>query len=137
MRIAETAVSTVTNTCPRCHRGRFFENNNPYSLKNGLTMRKTCEHCGLRYERETGFFYGAMYVSYAMVSGLFILLFVADALFFNMKAEALFAIFTSMILVVFPVTYRWSRLIWTNFFVKYDEKTARETRSPAGITQEN
>ena len=50
--------------CPRCRRGDMFEGG-MYSLtKNKIKL--TCEHCGLYFEIEPGYFYAAMYVSYAL-----------------------------------------------------------------------
>jgi len=43
--------------CPRCGRSRLYS---------GLfRMREACPACGLRYERESGYFIGAIYVNYA------------------------------------------------------------------------
>lgn len=122
MKVPEAIYSTVANKCPRCHRGHLFVNNNPYSLENGLTMQERCNVCDLKYERENGFFYGAMYVSYALVAGLFITLFVLDQLVFNMETGAFLGVFIGMVFALFPVTYRWGRTLWLNFFVKYDKK---------------
>src|SRR5471030_1559588 len=50
--------------CPRCRRGDMFATS-MYSFKSQV-MNKTCPHCGLTYEREPGYFYVSMLVSYAM-----------------------------------------------------------------------
>ncbi len=50
--------------CPRCREGNMFTGKT-YALK-GQKMNETCPHCGLRYEREPGYFYVAMFVSYAL-----------------------------------------------------------------------
>jgi uncharacterized protein (DUF983 family) len=48
----------VTFSCPRCLQGKLFT---------GLvTMPDNCPVCGLRFEREPGYFSGAMYVSYTL-----------------------------------------------------------------------
>jgi len=121
MRIIEIIQSTVGNKCPQCHRGKIFENNNPYSFKNGLRMKPTCKECNLKYERETGFFYGAMYVSYALMSGILIIWFLADLLWLYLDALTLATLVVSTMLVLFPVVFRWARIIWLNFFIKYDQ----------------
>src|SRR3712207_2725300 len=46
----------VLQRCPRCLQGRVF-----HGL---LTPRETCPVCGHRFEREPGYFIGAMYASY-------------------------------------------------------------------------
>jgi len=54
----------TNSKCPRCREGNIF-NGRTYSLK-GQKMNDTCSACNLRFEREVGYFYVAMFVSYAM-----------------------------------------------------------------------
>lgn len=121
MVVPEIIYSTVNNKCPRCHKGRIFENNFAYSLKNGVKMNPGCSECGLKYEKETGFFYGAMYVSYALMSGILIIWFLSDLLWLHLDALTLASLVVSTMFVLFPVVYRWARIIWLNFFVRYDK----------------
>src|ERR1700677_3231441 len=44
--------------CPRCRRGRMF--------RGWLQMNDPCPECGLLFQREEGYFLGAMYVSYGL-----------------------------------------------------------------------
>lgn len=122
MAVTDVLYATVTNKCPRCHKGQVFENNNPYSIHNGLTMHKHCSECGLKYERETGYFYGAMYVSYALQVGLFIVLFTLDSLWWHLPTAILLSIIIASVIAVFPITFRWSRIIWIGIFTKYEPK---------------
>jgi uncharacterized protein (DUF983 family) len=48
--------------CPRCRRGDMFKGG-MYSLSK---INLNCPHCGLYFEIEPGYFYAAMYVSYAL-----------------------------------------------------------------------
>lgn len=50
--------------CPRCRRGRMFAGA-AYSI-GGNKMLEHCPHCDMRFEVEPGYFYAAMYVSYAL-----------------------------------------------------------------------
>ena len=50
--------------CPKCRRGDLFSTS-MYGLK-VQKMNDHCPHCGLRFEIEPGYFYAAMYVSYAL-----------------------------------------------------------------------
>jgi uncharacterized protein (DUF983 family) len=48
--------------CPRCGRSPLYR---------GLfAMREQCALCGLRYEREQGYFVGAIYINYAATVGV-------------------------------------------------------------------
>lgn len=126
MKIAEIFYSTALNKCARCHQGDVFKSKNPYDLKRMFDMHETCSHCGLKYSKEPSFFYGAMYVSYALTSGWFIVWFVLQnyVLNWDLLNFALFMVGT--ILVLSPLSLRWSRLIWLNFFYKYDKKYSKK-----------
>jgi len=122
MIIPDILYSVVSNKCARCHKGNVFANYNPYSFKNGLTMKSECSECGLKYEKEPGFFYGALYVNYALSSGIFIVLYLTDAIWIHMNTGLLLTIVTSAIVGCYPLIYRWGRIFWLNFFVRYDKK---------------
>lgn len=98
--------------------GHVFENNNPYSIKNGLKMNKHCSHCHLKFEREVGYFYGAMYVSYGLQTGLIVLLYTLNIFWWNMPSLVLLLIILSLVFILFPVTFRWSRIIWIASFTQ-------------------
>jgi uncharacterized protein (DUF983 family) len=85
-------------------------------------MNEHCSHCGLRYEIEPSFFYGAMYVSYALNVAIGIAAFIVSFVILksNLK-EAFIAIIASMI-ILFPMVLRWSRNIYINIFVSFDKK---------------
>lgn len=119
MRLSGILFSVFNNKCPRCHQGKVFEKSNPYNLKYLFRMQPVCQHCHERYEKEPGYFYGAMYVSYALTSLFFIILFLLDIFFFHLGISLLFLLIPG-ILLISPLTFRWSRLIWLNFFIKHD-----------------
>ncbi len=105
--------------CPRCHEGDVFETHNPY--KKMTAIKETCSHCGLRYEKEMGFFYGAMYVSYMLNIALFVTSVVAYFILLDqyISGTLLMVIYVSLTVVLMPVYYRLSRTIWLNFFNSY------------------
>lgn len=125
MIVPEILYSVAANKCPHCHKGQVFQGNNPYSFKNGLKMNDSCTECGLKYEREPGFFYGSLYVNYALTSGIFIVLYLSDALWIHMDTVLLLTIIITVILGLYPVTYRWGRLFWINFFIRYDKNYSK------------
>ena len=57
-RLWEGLRAILRQRCPRCRRGRMF--------RGRLTMNDPCPVCGLVFQREEGYFLGAMYVSYAL-----------------------------------------------------------------------
>ena len=55
--------AAVQAKCPRCRRGDLFA-----TPMYGLKMQKMnvkCPHCEMKFEREPGYFYVAMFISYA------------------------------------------------------------------------
>ena len=55
--------SILQQRCPRCRMGGIFH----YSIFHGFPkMCERCSICDLKFEREPGYFLGAMYFSFAM-----------------------------------------------------------------------
>lgn len=123
MKLFNIFYSTFSNKCPRCHEGQVFKEANPYKLNKMFSLNEKCSHCELKYEREPSFFYGAMYVSYALTSGWFIIWYLIYLSLPNAMDTLYFALMVSLsILVLSPITLRLSRLIWLNFFYSYNKK---------------
>ena len=122
MLILNILYSMLFNKCSRCHQGNVFEYNNPYNLSKMFKLHKTCNHCHLEYEKEPSFFYGALYVSYGISSGWFMIWYALQSyvLYWDLLPFAIFI--TVFIIIVAPLTLRWSRLIWLNFFYKFKKE---------------
>tara|TARA_R110001592_G_C12977330_1_gene733839 strand:- start:118 stop:393 length:276 start_codon:yes stop_codon:yes gene_type:complete len=88
-------------------------------------MKKVCDTCGARFEKEPRFYDGSMYISYAMSVGLFLM----SALIINSTIEDanentyLIAIISEVILL-YPLMYRYSRVLFLYSFggLKYTPK---------------
>jgi len=114
--------ATLLMKCPRCHEGDVFVTKNPYAFGKMTVMHEHCPHCNLRYEKEMGFFYGAMYVSYMFNIALFVVATVCYYLFFEDKVDWLWYIlgYVFLTVILFPLIYRLSRSLWLQAFNKYD-----------------
>lgn len=117
--------SILFNKCPKCHEGDFFKDNNPLHLKNVMKMNTYCPHCGFKYEVEPSFFYGAMYISYALTVGLSIITFIILYLLGLHLLYIFICIFIALVLFT-PLTLRLARLIYINIFVSYDPSYRNE-----------
>jgi len=105
--------------CPRCHEGDFFVSN-PYNLQHIGKVHENCSECGLKYAKEPGFFYGAMYVSYAFGVALFVAVIVLYYIIFRrIDVWILFGIIGFLSVVTAPINYALSKIIWANFFMGY------------------
>src|SRR5690606_1641854 len=58
--------SIIKGNCPRCQEDSMYESKNAFNIITATKMKENCSNCGLRYMIEPAFFYGAMYVSYAV-----------------------------------------------------------------------
>ncbi len=106
--------------CPKCHQGDFFQGN-IYKLSKMGRVQKNCSHCNLKYERETGFYYGAMYVSYGLGVALGVSVWILQLLFFpDASALQLFLSIVFAVILLYPLLYSFSKIIWINLFVNYE-----------------
>lgn len=120
--------------CPRCRVGRVFTGPT-YSFKT-QKMNETCPHCGLKFEREPGYFYVAMFVSYAMnVIQLLVFGIGAYILGLSLTYENLWY-FVGVLLIgtvlCSPFNYRYSRLIllyWLSPGLNYEPGRAKVGRN--------
>lgn len=89
--------------CPRCLRGEVFSGL--------LRMNETCPRCGLRFEREEGYFVGAMYVSYALalLAGAPLCV---GLLAFGVPLGWTMLALAGELLALLPFLFRYSRVIW-------------------------
>jgi uncharacterized protein (DUF983 family) len=110
--------SVLANKCPRCHQGNFFETNNPYDLKKFANMNSNCSVCKEDFKRETGFYFGAAYVSYGLTVGFGIGLYLLLCVLFDVGTVGYLITFSILLIVLLPVFFRYSRLIWIHLFVK-------------------
>ena len=85
---------------------------------NGGENHSNCSNCDLKFEIEPGFFYGAMYVSYGLGIGIGSLILIISLAVFQMKNILLLSLIIGIsILILAPVNYFLSRLIWLNAFI--------------------
>ena len=95
--------------CPRCRRGRIYRR--PI-FRAWLDMYDRCPECGLRYEREQGYFLGAMYVSYALSVPPVLLLVLLFWLAIRWPLDqAVLAAFFAYLPAV-PIMVRIARVVW-------------------------
>ncbi len=111
--------------CPRCRVGKVF-NGPAYSLK-AQNMNEYCPHCALKFEREPGYFYVAMFVSYAMnVAQMITISVAANILGLTLTYDNLWYFVTILItasILFSPFNYRYSRMIllyWLSPGLHYD-----------------
>ncbi|MCG8577550.1 MAG: DUF983 domain-containing protein [Flavobacteriales bacterium] len=82
-------------------------------------MKESCSHCGHIYEWEPGFFYGAMYVSYALGVATLVGVFIICQFFFERAFDPwMIAWMIGTLLALAPYNHKISRVIWMYFFTR-------------------
>lgn len=110
--------------CPRCREGDMFQCS-LFNITRFSKMHQTCPDCHQKFEVEPGFFIGAMYVSYAMSVGLFLITgLVLYHLFDDPELWVYLTVITILVIVLLPFLYRYSRVLYLYWFggVHYRQK---------------
>lgn len=113
----KTIKRILTNKCPNCNEGHIYENQNIYFNFFRNKMHKTCNECGYKFEKEPGFFFGAMYISYAI--GVAQALFIAGIGSYFYDTTLNLKVFLWIIMVIAFLSsfnMRISRIIWIYLF---------------------
>jgi hypothetical protein len=102
--------------------------NGAYS-KGFMQMYSNCPVCNLKFEKETGFWWGTGYVSYALTVAISVSTFVAWSVLIGMSVQDNRPFYwlganTLLLIVLFPYLMRVSRTLWLTFFVKYNPQLA-------------
>ncbi|MGB5699087.1 DUF983 domain-containing protein [Muriicola sp.] len=116
--------SILTGSCPKCHLESMYTYKNPYRMGSLFEMQERCSHCKTKYKIEPSFFYGAMYVSYAVGIAFAVAAFVISFLLLKASIISAFISIVVTLVVFLPVIIRLSRNIWINIFIGYDPKAA-------------
>lgn len=124
--------AVVQCKCPRCRKGPIFSG--PiYSFK-GQVTNEYCSSCHLRFEREPGYFYVSMFISYAMnVAEMIAISVGAYILGVDLTYENLWiyiGIIVVGVLLFAPFNYRYSRVMllhWLTPGLGYAPETNNNT----------
>ncbi len=106
--------STIKGKCPNCEKGDIFESNGNIFLLRVPRMHEKCSECGYRFEKEPGYFLGAMYVSYGLtILEMFVVFF---ATFWFVPLWLFFTLILTTLVIFSFFNFRWARIIWINLF---------------------
>ena len=93
-------------------------------------MPDKCPKCSQAYFLEIGFYWGAMYTSYAISSALCFIFFFIGFFIFKLSVFGACFFFAVAVTLISPYVFRLSRSMWINFFVKYDGKAGKINNGP-------
>ena len=109
------ALRIVTEKCPHCGLGQVFEKKK--SLVQLPVMKARCENCNYLFDREPGYFLGAMYISYglAVLQGITAFL-ICHFFFKDLPTLTVCFILIGVFLLFSMRNYRLSRVIYMYIF---------------------
>ena len=108
-------VKMLAGKCPHCEKGQvFYKNGNPL-LFQMPKMHSHCPACKYRFEREPGYFFGAMYISYAIAIAEMVAIFVISRFFVSDLWDS-FVIMAVLALLFTTLNFKYSRLVWMYIF---------------------
>lgn len=111
-------VDVLQCKCPKCKKGDIFVDRGNILLFKIPKMNDRCKECHFRFEKETGFFFGAMFVSYALATAQMIASLIIFWLFIDLSPLNVFLIITVTAFLLATINYRISRSIWIYLFYK-------------------
>lgn len=83
-------------------------------------VKEKCDKCNKHFSLEPGFYYGAMYVSYALGVAHMVSFIVAKwVLGFEMDFWNFIILVGSTLILLTPLYYAISKIIWANMFMSY------------------
>ena len=104
-------LSLLSGKCPKCREGKVFSH--PfYNIFNYSQIHENCSYCGVKFESEVGFFWGAMYFTYALNVGVSAVTgFTLFFLFNDPELWIYISVIVPLILILTPPMMRFSRLL--------------------------
>lgn len=98
-----------TKRCARCGSGSLF--------RSYFTMVPDCPRCGLHFERESGYWAGALAINMILVGGVFAVAFVTALILTvpDVPVGLLLAILVPIMIIGPIVAYPFSKTIWVAF----------------------
>lgn len=119
--------------CPRCRRGNMFSGGMYDFFANKIYDH--CPHCNLHFEIEPGYFYAAMYVSYALNVGEAIAI-ATITFILTRNADSPWLYIGTLLtgcLILAPVNFRYSRvflLFWLSPKINYQPHLDTDDTTP-------
>lgn len=102
--------------CHQCHEGAFLERK-IYDFSAFTKVRKTCPNCQLNYHVEPSFYYGSMYVAYALGVAIMVAVIVLNLfLFETFSFIRTFGMVVAAVIISAPLMNAMAKIIWANFF---------------------
>ena len=95
----------------------------PYRLRAMNRVNNHCNFCGQKLKLEPSFYYGSMYVSYAIGVAIAVAVFVLGMLAGLEGMIHHFVAITAVLIALMPYIGALAKSIWAHLFINFDPKT--------------
>ncbi|MEQ8704264.1 MAG: DUF983 domain-containing protein [Phaeodactylibacter sp.] len=113
--------------CPRCGEGDMFKK--PFNWTNPIDMHNRCEKCGLDFEPEPGFYFGALIISYGISSWMLLLPALLLVLYYDWSVMAAMGFTLAFAGLTYFKIMRLSRSLYLHFSMRYDKSLEKSDNS--------
>ena len=113
--------------CPRCREGEMFKYS-AFNVRRFDEMYEQCPQCGLYYEIEVGFYWGAMYISYGFSVALVVMVGIILYQAGDPSIWVYVGVVTASVILLTPAFFRYARMLMLYLFgsVSYDPNAIRK-----------
>lgn len=122
------SVSVFSNVCPKCAEGKVF--------RHFFFINRYCPNCDMLFEKEEGYFFGPMIISYflTLLAALPLLLMAL----FKPESDVGQGLFAAAVVtaIVGPIIYRYSKLVWLHLETKFDDEMQAEKNRGQKLSDE-
>ncbi|WP_254507262.1 DUF983 domain-containing protein [Anatilimnocola floriformis] len=100
--------------CPLCGQGSLF--------KGWFSMNQNCPNCGVKFEREPGFFLGSIYINYGITAVVTTVLYLV-MMFTNWRSTIEQMVIAVAVAIILPMLlHRHARALWAGFDQWHDPR---------------
>lgn len=113
-----SVANILKNKCPKCKTGDIFKDNVCFHPFKVPRMNDRCPSCNYKFEKETGFFFGAMFVSYALAVAQMIIVLLVFWGIIGLSPIKIFLIIAVVAFLSSTLNFKLSRSIWIYLFFR-------------------
>lgn len=113
----------LKSKCPRCREGNLFIFK-PMQIAKFHKMYSNCQICNQVFEPEPGFYFGAMFISYALAVAMSVTSWIFLYVLFKPAFEVYLVVILILNVVLLPFIFRYSRTLFLFGFggIRYNKK---------------
>lgn len=113
--------ATITGRCPHCLEGTVFSG--------FLKMNTHCDVCGIKFEREQGYFLMGIFFGYILGFFVVAITLVVLLIFFEPTPLVYMGGASIPLILLSPVIFRYGRLIWLHVDEMLDPRVTEEDKA--------